>query len=178
MARAGVAVAVAFTGVTLAGLTACRQAGVTAADEAVPADAEFAAMQVRGEQAMGVDQYTSTHVFDALADGGRIELQRKSDDPDGAALIREHLQHIAQAFAAGDFSMPAFVHLQQVPGASVMAARRDAITYSYRELPRGGELRISTQDPQALEAIHEFMSFQRRHHRAGGRTHGDHSDHH
>ena len=46
-------------------------------------DAEFAEMQERGASAaaMGIDQYTSTHLFDDLPDGGRIELQREIDDP-------------------------------------------------------------------------------------------------
>ena len=123
---------------------------------------------------MGVDQYTSTHLFDALADGGRIELQRDVEDPEGVAQIRQHLQQIAKAFGEGDFSEPAFVHMQSVPGASVMAAKRAAITYRYRELPRGGEVRIVTQDAEALHAIHEFMAFQRQEHRAGGRRHHGH----
>jgi len=132
------------------------------------ADSAFAALQKRGMRAMGVDQYTSTHRFDALPDGGRIELQRDVDDPAGVAQIRGHLQEIAKAFAAGDFTTPAFVHMQDVPGTKVMAAKHGVISYTYRELPRGGEVRIVTKDPQALEAIHEFMAFQRQDHRAGG----------
>lgn len=138
---------------------------------AAPADSEFAALQQRGKAAMGVDQYTSTHCFDALADGGRIELQRDSDDPAGVATIRAHLRSIADAFAAGDFSTPAAVHMREVPGAAVMAARRGAITYTYRDLPRGGEVRIRTADAEALRAIHDFMAFQRDDHRAGGQSH-------
>jgi hypothetical protein len=87
------------------------------------------------------------------------------EDPAGVTRIREHLQAIAEAFRSGDFSTPAFVHLQQVPGADVMAARRHAISYTFRELPRGGELRITTHDPAALEAIHAFLAFQRQDHR-------------
>jgi hypothetical protein len=49
-----------------------------------------------------------------------------------------------------------------------MAAKKDKITYTFRELPRGGELRIRTKDSEALRAIHEFMAFQRSDHRAGG----------
>jgi hypothetical protein len=135
-------------------------------------DSAFAAMQLRGRQAMGVDQYTSTHHFDALPDGGRIELQRDVDDPVGVAQIRTHLQEIAKAFTSGDFTTPAFVHLRQVPGADVMAARRAFITYTFRELPRGGELRMTTKDPEALVAIHAFLAFQRQEHRAGGVEHG------
>ena len=115
-----------------------------------------------------MDQYTSTHLFDALPEGGRIELQRNVDDPAGVAQIRQHLQEIARAFQSGDFTTPAFVHMQSVPGTEVMAAKRDAISYEYRELPRGGEVHITTRDPDALVAIHEFMAFQRQDHRAGG----------
>lgn len=135
-------------------------------------DSAFGALQRRGAQAMGVDQYTSTHQFDALPDGGRIELQRDVDDTAGVAQIRGHLQEITKSFTLGDFSTPAFVHMQDVPGTKVMSAMREAITYTYRELPRGGEVRIATTDPQALEAIHEFMAFQRMDHRAGGMDHG------
>ena len=132
------------------------------------ADTAFAALQERGRAAMGVDQYTSTHRFDALPDGGRIELQRDTYDAEGIATIRAHLRSIAAAFAAGDFSTPAFVHVRQVPGVAVMAERRAAIRYAYRDLPRGGEVRITTADPAAIEAIHAFMAFQRGDHRAGG----------
>jgi hypothetical protein len=142
----------------------------SAACVASAGDSAFAALQARGKVAMGVDQYTSTHVFDSLEDGGRIELQRNVDDPEGIRTIREHLQEIARAFKAGDFSTPAFVHMMEVPGTRIMAAKRDAITYTFRELPRGGELRITTRDPEAIRAIHEFMAFQREDHRAGGVT--------
>lgn len=135
-------------------------------------DSAFSALQNRGMRAMGVDQYTSTHQFVALPDGGRIELQRDVDDTAGVAQIRRHLQEIAKSFALGDFSTPAFVHMQDVPGTQVMSAKREAITYAYRELPRGGEVRIVTKDPQALEAIAAFMAFQRQDHRVGGTDHG------
>jgi hypothetical protein len=117
---------------------------------------------------MGVDQYTSTHRFAALPDGGRIELQSDTDDAEGIATIRAHLRGIEDAFARGDFGTPATVHAREVPGTATMAARRAAIRYEYRDLPRGGEVRLVTADPQALEAIHAFMAFQRGDHRAGG----------
>jgi hypothetical protein len=133
-------------------------------------DSAFSALQARGAhpRAMGVDQYTSGHRFDALPDGGRIELQRQVDDSAGIAQIRSHLREIAAAFARGDFRTPAFVHMRPVPGTPVMAARRAAITYTVRDLPRGGEVRITTRDPEALAAVHAFVAFQRQDHRAGG----------
>jgi hypothetical protein len=135
-------------------------------------DSAFAAMQDRGRVVMGVDQYTSTHCFDSLPDGGRIELQRDGDDLEGVATIRAHLREVAEAFAAGDFRFSAQVHgTEEIPGATVMAARREAITYTVHPLPRGAEVRITTADPQALAAIHAFLAFQRGDHRAGGTVH-------
>jgi hypothetical protein len=131
-------------------------------------DSSFAAMQRRGKTAMGVDQYTSAHRFDDLADGGRIELQRDRVDPKGIRMIREHLQSIAKAFSTGDFSTPAFVHMRDVPGTKVMAARRALIRYRYETLPRGGQLRITTADSLAREAVHQFLAFQRDDHHASG----------
>jgi len=135
------------------------------------ADSAFAALQERGRRAMGVDQYTSTHRFDDLADGGRIELQRNVDDAGGTGAIRAHLRDIQALFTAGDFRIPAMVHDMEVPGTKVMAARKAHLRFTFRELPRGGEVRIHTTDPEALKAVHEFLAFQRLDHRSHGQHH-------
>src|SRR5688572_1728225 len=129
-------------------------------------DSTFHAMQMRGRIVMGVDQYTSAHKFESLPDGGRIELQRDVDDPKGADAIRQHLIAIANAFSKGDFSAPAMVHMKEVPGAAEMSARKTAIRYQYKELKRGGEIRITTRDRAAIRAIHDFLAFQRTEHHA------------
>lgn len=161
---------IAFALPLLALLAAC---GGARSDSS--ADTAFAALQSRGAQAMGVDQYTSSHRFDPLPDGGRIELQRDSVDPAGAETIRAHLRDIARRFEAGDFAIPGFVHAQTVPGTDVMAARKDAITYTFAPLARGGEVRITTADSAAVAAIHAFLAFQRSDHRTGDHAgHGGH----
>jgi hypothetical protein len=151
---------------TLATLAALAPA-VPPASAQTP-DSAFAAVQTRGHAAMGVDQYTSTHRFDDLPDGGRIELQREPGDTAGVRTIREHLRSIARAFAEGDFRTPGFVHDREVPGTRVMAERRGAIRYEFGELPGGGEVRIRTADAEALRAVHAFLAFQRTDHRAEG----------
>jgi hypothetical protein len=128
-------------------------------------DTAFNSMQRRGQSAMGVDQYTSAHRFDALPDGGQIELQRDRDDSAGTAQIRAHMREIARAFAAGDFGTPAAVHVKTVPGADGMRARKDRIRYEPVDLPRGGALRIRSTDSVAVAAIHRFLAFQRAEHR-------------
>lgn len=121
--------------------------------------------------AMGVDQYTSSHVFEPLPDGGRIVLRRDSVDSAGTATIRAHMRDIARRFSAGDFSIPGMVHAMEVPGTAVMAARRGRIRYVADTLPRGAQVRILTTDSTALSAVHEFLEFQRRDHRTAGHAH-------
>lgn len=135
------------------------------------ADSAFAALQERGATAMGVDQYTSSHVFESLPDGGRIVLQRDSADSAGTATIRAHMRDIARRFSSGDFSIPGMVHAMEVPGTAVMAARRASIRYVADTLPRGAQVRILTTDATALSAVHEFLEFQRRDHRTTGHAH-------
>jgi hypothetical protein len=123
-------------------------------------------MQGRGQVAMGVDQYRSTHQFEALANGGRIELQKNDSDPRDVAAIRSHLKEVMSKMRRGDFSTSEFVHAQEPGGARVMAARKDFIHYSYGDLPRGGEIRMTTTDAEALHGIHAFIAFQQnQHHR-------------
>jgi hypothetical protein len=142
-----------------------------AVSETAAQDSAFRALQERGRVQMGVDQYTSAHRFEPLPDGGRIELQREIEDSAGVGQIRKHLQQIRLAFQAGDFRTPFLVHDMPVPGADVMAARRQLIRYEFRELPRGGEVRIITTDAQAVRAVHEFLAFQRQDHRVESHRH-------
>jgi hypothetical protein len=117
---------------------------------------------------MGVNQYTSQHIFEPRPDGGRVVLQRKESDPQGEATIRTHMRTIAAAFSRGDFAIPGFVHATgDVPGTDAMKRLRGDITYSPRDLPGGGEVIISSKNPDAVAAIHEFLAFQRMDHRTG-----------
>lgn len=150
--------------ISLASASCARTPGA-----AVPGDSAFAAVQDRGAAVMGVDQYTSAHVFEDLPDGGRIVLDR--DDPSDSAsiaVIREHMRTIAAAFTRGDFQAPGIVHARQVPGTDVMRRRRAMIGYAVVDRPRGAELRITTTDREAVRAVHDFLAFQRIDHRAAG----------
>ncbi len=133
-------------------------------------DSAFAALQRRGATAMGVDQYASSHVFEALADGGSITYVATENDTVAAAQIRAHLRDIAVLFAAGDFSTPKMVHAQDVPGTAIMKARRNRIRYAVADVPRGAVLRMTTTDRAALGAIRAFISFQRSDHRSPRQT--------
>ncbi|HET7457194.1 MAG TPA: hypothetical protein VFJ74_06045 [Gemmatimonadaceae bacterium] len=154
-----------FPYVTALALVACRPAS----DQPARGDSAFAAVQERGRAVMGVDQYTSAHVFESLPDGGRIVLDR-ADSADTAAIatIRLHMRDVAADFRAGDFTRPFSVHARRVPGTGVMAERRAAITYLVADRPRGAEVDIRTTDPAAVAAVHDFLAFQRADHHAAG----------
>jgi len=69
--------------------------------------------------------------------------------------------------AAGDFRLPpGGVSSHEAPGTQVMTAKRAAIRYAARPLPRGAEVVISGRDPSAVDAIHAFLRFHEAEHRA------------
>ena len=121
------------------------------------------------EHAMGFSQSASKHTFRLFADGGAIEL--RSDDAATVKAIRQHLQMIAKDFAAGDFGTPEAVHDQMPDGAATMKELRGDISYTFSEIESGGRVRITTKNPQALEAVHAFLKFQIREHKTGDSDH-------
>jgi len=127
-----------------------------------------AALDARGKQFMGFDQEATAHHFILTKDGGRIEVNAKAaDDSKSAGEIRAHLRQITQAFTSGDFSVPALVHDQKVPGVAAMKAAGGALAYTFEETDRGGLIRISGSTPDAVAAAHEFLKFQIKDHATG-----------
>jgi hypothetical protein len=52
------------------------------------------------------------------------------------------------------------VDFEQVPpGVPVMKDKHAEISYNFDELSAGGRVRITTTNPAALKAIHEFFGF-------------------
>jgi hypothetical protein len=127
-----------------------------------------AEMKARGAVAMGFDQDAAVHHFLLAADGGTIQVEVA--DPTDAATrdaIRRHLQEIAAAFAGGDFRAPVLTHAETPDGAATMQRLASSVTYTFSPTPDGGRVRITTAEPEALAAIHEFLRYQIREHRTG-----------
>jgi hypothetical protein len=137
-------------------------------DEHLKQMAKDAELKKRGTIAMGFDQDKTAHHFRTSAAGGSIEVEAK--DPADAASrdrIRGHLKEIAGAFAKGDFTKPFETHAEVPPGVPSMARLKAVIQYKYEKTARGGLVRISTSNPEALQAIHEFLDYQAREHHGG-----------
>jgi hypothetical protein len=128
-------------------------------------------VEKHGDEAMGFPHDKTTHHFRILPDGGAIEvIVNDSKDAQNIQAIRTHLTHIVTMFSNGDFSIPMFVHSQVPPGVTEMKDKRAEISYSFEELPGGGSVRISTKNHDALNAIHDFLSFQIEDHQTGDKT--------
>ena len=130
--------------------------------------AKDAELKKRGTLAMGFDQDKTSHHFRTSATGGSIEVEVK-DAADAASRdqIRTHLKEIAAAFGKGDFAKPFQTHAEVPPGVPAMERLKADIRYKYEETPRGGMVRITTSNPEALKAVHEFLAYQTREHHGG-----------
>lgn len=130
------------------------------------------AMNDRGATMMGFDQDKTAHHFYLFDDGGAIDIVVKDPaDVKNRDGIRSHLPHIATMFGMGDFDVPMLVHDDKnVPGTTVLAKRKDFVTYRYAETPLGGRVDIVTKDKDALTALHEFLTYQIKEHSTGDST--------
>jgi hypothetical protein len=126
----------------------------------------------RGATVMGFDQHRTAHHFFLFTDGGAIDVSvRDPTDTKNRDAIRSHLPHIAMMFADGNFEAPMLVHAStNVPGTKVLAERKAAIRYQYVETANGGRVNIVTTNPQALAAVHAFLTFQISDHKTGDPT--------
>ncbi len=137
-----------------------------AAAAAVQQQHDPTAMNTRGAHVMGFDQSKTTHHFTLTKTGGIIQVQ--ANDPSDTAScdhIRMHLQHISKAFAQGDFTDPHEVHAETPPGVPTMKTRKDKITYQFESTPTGAKVIITTADPKASEALHDYLRYQIREHK-------------
>lgn len=149
-------------------LTAVVVAAASAVFAAPQMDHEKHMAQIRAEKGMGFDQARATHHFRLSAKGGVIEVHvRQADDRDTRDKIAAHLEMIAGQFAKGDFAAPFAVHGDVPPG--VPALKRLGAEISYKFVPdaAGGRVVISSESPEAVTAIHDFLRYQIREHKTG-----------
>lgn len=131
-------------------------------------DEHHAAVNERGDQAMGFSHLKTTHHFRLSADGGAIEVVA-NDLQDAASLaqIRRHLAQIASQFSSGDFTLPQRIHAQTPPGVLTLKHLKAHIKYDYEDTENGGRVRITSNIQQARDAIHRFLRFQISDHQTG-----------
>ena len=131
-----------------------------------------AELDQRGDKVMGLDHARTTHHFRIEPDGGIIQIDVNDPaDAESRQAIRAHLTEIAQAFSRGDFSSPFAIHQRVMPGVPVLIEKKETVRYRYEETERGAQVRIVTQDPAVVAAVHEFLRAQIGDHRTGDPLH-------
>jgi hypothetical protein len=127
-----------------------------------------AAVDSRGDHAMGFSHEKTTHHFLVRRDGGSIDISADDTaDTASATAIRQHLSHIAKKFAAGDFDVPMFIHDTVPPGVDAMKRLRSEVHYRFEETAGGARLVITSGNAVAIDAIQKFLRFQIEEHRTG-----------
>jgi hypothetical protein len=103
----------------------------------------------------------TTHIFQMTEQGG-IErvIVKDPADSEQIRLIQQHLQQEAAAFQKGDYSDPARLHGQGMPGLAALQAGVSRVKVSYATLPDGAEISFETTDIHLLTAIHQWFGAQ------------------
>lgn len=116
----------------------------------------------RGIHVMPFDLEKTTHVFSKTANGGIQQVIAKDkSDTEQIQLIRDHLLEISEEFEQGDFSKPAQIHGEGMPGlAELKTADPGQIKIEYIALPDGAQINYSTKSPQFIRAIHQWFDAQ------------------
>jgi hypothetical protein len=130
-----------------------------------------AEVAARGARVMPFELQRTRHAFDPTPDGGVLTVTaRDPSDTTQVRLIREHLGSTSAAFARGDFSDPAFIHGDEMPGLAELRKVYERIDVRGRSLEDGARIAFSTKDPALVDAIHRWFAAQTA-------DHGEHARH-
>lgn len=124
----------------------------------------------RGEShaGMGFSQTTTTHHFILTEHGGVVQVTANdAKDAEQISTIQMHLKHIAEMFSEGNFSIPHFVHDQTPPGVETMKRMQSSIRYTAEMMDNGARVKMETDSPEGVAAIHDFLRFQIKDHTTG-----------
>jgi hypothetical protein len=127
--------------------------------------ARQAEVATRGAQVMPFDLDQTMHVFQSLDNGGLQAVTAKdAENHEQIALIQAHLKAEAEKFQRGDFSDPARIHGEEMPGLAALQTGAGRIAVQYTPLPNGGQIRYTTTDAALVQAIHQWFTAQRADH--------------
>jgi hypothetical protein len=115
----------------------------------------------RGAQVMPFDLEKTVHVFQKLEDGGLQKVVVKDpSNKEQVPLIQSHLKAESEKFRKGDFSDPAKIHGEDMPGLAELKAGAKQIDIRYTSLPDGAQVRYTTKNTKLLAALHRWFDAQ------------------
>lgn len=144
-----------------AALMVCSAVLIASSTGIVQAQSRQEEVAKKGAEVMPFDLEQTTHVFQALEDGGlqKVVVKNPSNQKQ-IALIQSHLKEESERFRKGDFSDPAKIHGDDMPGLAQLKAGAKAINVRYTALPDGAEIRYTSKDPKLVMALHHWFSAQ------------------
>jgi hypothetical protein len=120
---------------------------------------------------MPFDMSESIHVFKMTELGG---IQRVVSKDRAATeqieLIQMHLQLEAERFSRGDYSDPARLHGEEMPGLRELQSGAPRLKVTYAALPDGAQITFETTDIHLLTAVHRWFGAQLSEHGADARA--------
>jgi hypothetical protein len=138
----------------------------------LPAQTRQGEVATRGAKLMPFDLEQTTHVFEKLDDGGLQKVVVKdAANKKQIVLIQSHLKEESERFRKGDFSDPAKIHGEDMPGLAQLKSGAAKIDIRYTSLPDGAQIRYTAKDAKLVTALHQWFSAQLS-------DHGDHATHH
>jgi hypothetical protein len=153
-------------------LTLMVLSGTASGTEGSSTAARQAEVATRGAQVMPFDLEQTMHHFQSLDNGGLQTVTAKDPgNQEQIALIQAHLKEEAEKFHRGDFSDPAKIHGENMPGLVELKAKAGQIEIQYLPLPDGAQIRYTAEDPALVMAIHHWFMAQRADHRSHATGH-------
>jgi hypothetical protein len=76
------------------------------------------------------------------------------------ALIQAHLKEESEKFRKGDFSDPAKIHGEDMPGLAELKTGAGRIDVRYTSLPDGAQIRYTAKDKKLVMALHQWFTAQ------------------
>jgi hypothetical protein len=124
------------------------------------AEERQAAVERRSEQVMPFSMSDTMHIFTPTSAGGVQSVMVDDSDPHQIALVQKHLHEEAIAFAHGDFSDPAYIHGNNMPGLAELRRDYAKMSVTYTSTNNGARIVYYSDDPKLVAAVHEWFSAQ------------------
>ena len=123
--------------------------------------------KAKGEVVMGFDLDQTQHYFHLTSTGLVMAVKVESNSSEFQSqvlLVRAHLADLTSNFTAKDFSQPKVIHGSSMPGLAKLASSDTNLLASYSDLDAGAVIKLSTSDPQTLNALSLWMETQLQEH--------------
>ncbi len=151
----------AYSRLSFLALGACLALPALAGDAAGPAPDRQAHIHHLGHETMPFALQSTLHVFRMSETGGSMRVViREESAAEQLPLIQRHLMHMTARFATGDFSVPASLHGDDMPGLRELQAGTERLKVSYAPLADGGEIHFEASDIQMITAVHRWFGAQ------------------